>query len=239
MLQATNLTKKIGDKIIIKDISLVLQRGEIVSIIGPSGAGKTTLLRAIALVDFSNAGSLIINEHHYKFPIKTAERIIFPYPRLTMVFQQLCLWPHLTIKQNITLPLKGMIDEKHFTNMLELFKLNTLLERYPNEISMGERQRTALVRALLLKPAYLLLDEITSALDIEQAYHILSHLKQIASQGVGIIFVSHALHLVSKISSKIIFLDQGSVVEEGTSIILSYPKTERLKQFINISQQVI
>ncbi|EKD75930.1 MAG: ABC transporter related protein [uncultured bacterium] len=216
-----------------------LKSGEIVSIIGPSGAGKTTFLRAISLIDFPDAGSLKIDEASYKFPLPRGVSVKYPYPNLTIVFQQLFIWPHLTIRQNITLPLRGNIDEKHFAEMVELFQMGSFLERYPNEISMGQRQRAALVRALLLQPNYLLLDEVTSALDIEQSYLILSHLKQIAGRGVGIVIVSHALHLARKISDKVIFLDEGSIIEEGTGDILINPQTERLKKFVNVSQQVI
>jgi len=239
MLNATDITKTIDGREILKGISLSLESGEIVSVIGPSGAGKTTLLRAISLIDSPNSGSLTIGENDYKFPILQTENLKLPYPNLTVVFQQLFIWPHLTIRENISLPLKGKIDAKYFDEVVGLFQMNSFLDRYPNEVSIGQRQRAALVRALLLKPKYLLLDEVTSALDIEQSHLILGHLKQIAEKGVGIIFVSHALHFASKISSKVIFLDDGKVVEEGTGDILTNPKTERLKKFISISQQVI
>ena len=239
MLYATNITKEIDGREILKDVSLSLESGEIVSVIGPSGAGKTTFLRAISLIDFPNSGSLKIDDENYQFPITQTESVRLPYPNLTVVFQQLFIWPHLTIRQNLTLPLKGNIDKKHFEEMVGLFQMSPFLDRYPNEVSIGQRQRAALVRALLLKPNYLLLDEVTSALDIEQSHIILSHLKQIAERGVGIVFVSHALHLASKISNKVIFLEDGKIVEEGTGEILINPKTERLKRFINISKQVI
>ena len=239
MLKATNITKTIDGREILKGISLSLESGEIVSVIGPSGSGKTTLLRAISLIDSPNSGSLTIGENDYKFPVPQAENLKLPYPNLTVVFQQLFIWPHLTIRENISLPLKGKIDAKYFDEVVGLFQMNSFLDRYPNEVSIGQRQRAALVRALLLKPKYLLLDEVTSALDIEQSHLILGHLKSIAEKGVGIIFVSHALHFASKISSKVIFLDEGKVVEEGTGDILTNPKTERLKKFISISKEVI
>lgn len=239
MLLAKNITKKIDGREILKDVSLSLESGEIVSVIGPSGAGKTTLLRAISLIDFPNSGALTIGENKYQFPMTQTESIKYPYPSLTVVFQQLFIWPHLTIRQNLTLPLKNNFDEKHFDEVTGLFQMKSFLDRYPNEVSIGQRQRAAIARALLLKPKYLLLDEITSALDIEQSHLILSHLKQIAEKGVGIVFVSHALHFASKISSKVIFLDEGKMVEEGSGDILHNPKTERLKKFMNISHQVI
>ena len=239
MLHAANITKIIDGKDILKNVSLSLESGEIVSVIGPSGAGKTTLLRAISLIDSPNSGSLAIGENNYKFPVEQGKKMKLPYPNLTVVFQQLFIWPHLTIRENILLPLKGNIDAKYFDEVVGLFQMNSFLDRYPNEVSIGQRQRAALVRALLLKPKYLLLDEVTSALDIEQSHLILGHLKQIAEKGVGIIFVSHALHFASKISNKVIFLDDGKVIEEGTGEILTNPKTERLKKFISISQQII
>lgn len=239
MLLAKNITKKIDKREILKDISFSIESGQIVSIIGPSGSGKTTFLRAISLIDFPDSGSLEIGDEKYQFPINQIEKVKYPYPNLTVVFQQFFIWPHLTIRENITLALRGNVDKKHFDEVVGLFQMNEFLDRFPNEVSLGQRQRAALARALVLKPKYLLLDEVTSALDIEQSHLILGHLRQIAQQGVGIIFVSHALHLASKISDKVIFLDEGKIVEEGTSDIINNPKTERLKKFVNISQQII
>ena len=239
MLLAKNISKKIDGRDILKDISFSIESGEIISVIGPSGSGKTTFLRAISLTDFPDTGSLEIGEDKYQFPIKQVENVKYPYPNLTVVFQQFFIWPHLTIRENITLALRGNVDKKHFDEVVGLFQMNEFLDRYPNEVSLGQRQRAALARALVLKPKYLLLDEVTSALDIEQSHLILGHLKQIAEQGVGVIFVSHAIHLASKISDKVIFLDNGKIVEEGTSDIITNQKTDRLKKFINISQQVI
>ncbi len=239
MLLVKNISKKIDDREILRDVSFSIESGEIISIIGPSGSGKTTLLRAISLIDFPDTGLIEIEEDKYQFPIKQIENVKYPYPDLTVVFQQFFIWPHLTIRENITLALRGNVDKKHFDEVVGLFQMNEFLDRYPNEVSLGQRQRAALVRALVLKPRYLLLDEVTSALDIEQSHLILGHLKQIAEQGVGIIFVSHAIHLASKISDKVIFLDEGKIVEEGTRNIINNPKTDRLKKFINISQQII
>ena len=239
MLLAKNISKKIDGRDILKDISFSIESGEIISIIGPSGSGKTTFLRAISLIDFPDFGSLEIGDDKYQFPIKQVENVKYPYPNLTVVFQQFFIWPHLTIRENITLALRGNVDKKHFDEVVGLFQMSEFLDRYPNEVSLGQRQRAALARAMVLKPKYLLLDEVTSALDIEQSHLILGHLKQIAEQGVGVIFVRHAIHLASKISDKVIFLDGGKIVEEGTSDIINNPKTERLKKFINISQQII
>jgi len=239
MLLAKNINKKIDGREILRDVSFSLEAGQIVSVIGPSGSGKTSLLRAVSLIDLPDSGSLDIDEDRYQFPTEQTKDIKYPYPNLTVVFQQFFIWPHLTIRENITLALKGNIDQNHFNEVIELFQMNEFLDRYPNEVSLGQRQRAALARALILKPKYLLLDEVTSALDIEQSHLILGHLKQIANKGVGIIFVSHAIHLASKISDRVIFIDDGKVVEEGTSDILVHPKTDRLSKFINISKEIV
>jgi ABC-type polar amino acid transport system ATPase subunit len=241
MLLVKNISKKIGGREILKDISFTLDSGQVVSIIGPSGSGKTTFLKAVSLIDLPDLGSLQIEEDKYHFPIIDADivNIKYPYPNLTVVFQQFFIWPHLTIRENIILALRGNVDQKHFDEVVNQFQMTEFLDRYPNEVSLGQRQRAALARSLMLKPQYLLLDEVTSALDIEQSHLILSHLKSIAENGVGIIFVSHALHFVSKISDKVIFLDNGKIVEEGSSDILKNPQTDRLKKFINISNQII
>ena len=238
MLKVSNIIKKLDKNTILKDISLEVKLGTITSIIGPSGSGKTTLLKALSLLDLPNSGTITLDDINYTFPLNT-KNIVSPWPKVSVVFQQFFIWPHLTIKQNITLALKGNIDEKHFAEVVELFQMNEFLDRYPNEVSLGQRQRAALARALMLDPKYLLLDEVTSALDVEQSHIILGHLRQIAEQGVGIIFVTHAIHLASKISDKVIFIDEGKIIEEGTSDILKNPKTERLKRFINISEQTI
>jgi ABC-type polar amino acid transport system ATPase subunit len=239
MLLAKNISKKIDGREILKDISFSLDSGQIISIIGPSGSGKTTFLKAISLIDLPDSGSLEIDEDKYTFPIIDIKSIKYPYPNLTVVFQQFFIWPHLTIRENITLALRGKIDTAHFNEVVNLFQMAEFLDRYPNEVSLGQRQRAALARSLMLKPQYLLLDEVTSALDIEQSHLILGHLKLIAEKGVGIVFVSHALHLASKISTKVIFLDSGKIVEEGTSDILKNPQTDRLKKFVSLSNQVI
>jgi len=238
MIVAKNISKKIEGKEVLKNVSCLLKNGEIISIIGPSGAGKTTFLRAISLIDFPDSGSLQIGERKYAFSAEKAN-VIFPYPKLTVVFQQFFIWPHLTIRGNITLALRGNFDKKYFKEILGLLQMSDFLDRYPNEVSLGQKQRAALARALMLRPKYLLLDEVTSALDIEQAHIILGHLKQIAEKGVGIIFVSHALHLASQISDKVMFFDEGAVVEEGGRNILKNPQTERLKKFISISNQIV
>jgi len=231
MLTATSLKKIIQNRVVLDTLSLTIERGKITSVVGPSGSGKTTLLRALALVDPADQGTIAIDNDTFTFPrLPTDTRS--PYPRLTVVFQQLFIWPHLTIRDNLILPLNGVIDSEHFRHLTELFQMTPFLDRYPNEVSIGQRQRAALVRALLLHPTYLLLDEVTSALDIEQSQLILSHLREIADTGVGVLWVSHAIHLAAAISDHILFMDQGKIIESGTPNMLKTPRSQRLKDFM-------
>ena len=189
MLEGIGLTKSFGSQKIVDNVSLALNPGEISVIIGPSGSGKTTLLKVLALVEQPDSGKIIVDDEQFNFPPVVASQP--PWPKITVVFQQLFLWPHLTLLQNIQLPLSlrqkayngkdrrvaaGNLDpgfsdqdeQRRLGDLIELFEMQSFVHRYPNEASLGQRQRAALARAVILQPKYLLLDEITSSLDVEQ-----------------------------------------------------------------------
>ncbi len=238
MLKISNITKKYGNKIILDNISFDIEPGTITAIIGPSGAGKTTLLKTIGMLEFADSGSIAINDSLYQFPTTIKGRE--PWPKLTIVFQQLFIWPHLTLKQNILLPLGGAVSgkkKKQFDDLIKLFDMSDFVERYPNEVSIGQRQRAAIVRALMLNPKYLLLDEVTSSLDVEQITVILAHLDDIKKRGVGIVLVTHLLNFARSVSDQVIFLENGKIVVSGTKNILDNPTNERLKQFTGLIKQ--
>lgn len=221
-------------------VNVKVEPGKITTLIGPSGSGKSTLLRALAMVDLADSGSVEIDDVAYAFngsELRADER---PWPKVTIVFQQLHLWPNKTIRENITWPLKKRLNKPEISkgdnlkSLFEIFGILDFLDRYPNEVSVGQRQRAAIVRAIALQPKYLLLDEVTSALDVEYIAVLLEYLKTLAKRGTGILLITHLIGFASRASDRVVFLDRGSIEEEGEPTILTKPKSERLQGFLSI-----
>lgn len=233
MLIGKKITKQYHGREILKGVDIKVEPGKITSLIGPSGSGKTTLLRVLSMLELPDTGSIFLDSEKYNFPVQPNE-IIPPWPRVSVVFQQLFLWPHLTLRQNILLPLKGIRDEQHINELIKILQMEEFIDRYPNQVSLGQRQRVALARALALNPEYLLLDEITSALDVEQVNIILNHLQTLKDKGVGILIVTHLLNFAQRASDQIVFLDEGRIIETGGKEILEKPKHERIQKFLSI-----
>jgi ABC-type polar amino acid transport system ATPase subunit len=175
-------------------------------------------------------------EIKYTFPFNNG--IFFPpWPKITLVFQKLFLWPHLTIRENICLaPIKRKIPSWKlvFEEIIEDLDLLPLIERYPNETSVGQQQRASLARALVLNPKYLFLDEVTSALDVENIEIILLVIKKAVNRGIGFLVVTHYLGFAQRIANRIIFLDNGNILEEGGLDILTNPLKQRTKDFLSL-----
>ena len=218
-------------------VDITVAPGTITVLIGPSGSGKTTLLRALSLLDPPDTGSITVGSTTHQFLPGKDVKIRPPWPNVTAVFQQLFLWPHMTLRQNITLPLNGKKKQQnidYFNELIQLFDMASFIDRYPNEASLGQRQRAALVRALVLNPSFLLLDEVTSALDIEQVSKILLHLQTLCDKGVGILLITHLIGFARKAGDQIVFLEDGYVLESGGPELIDYPQHTRVKKFLSV-----
>ncbi len=240
MLKCSDMKKTIGGRRILDSANLTVEAGKLSLLIGPSGSGKSTLLRALALLDLPDSGTISFDGRDYKFPLSDKQAPPKPWPGITAVFQQLFLWPHLTLRQNITLPITLRYREERteqLNEFIEMFSMKDFIDRYPNEASLGQRQRVALVRAFMLKPEFILLDEITSSLDVEQTAIILSYLQKLKQAGIGILAITHLLHFAEEAADVIYFMDQGTIVEHGDPSILLQPKNERLQKFLSVVKQ--
>jgi ABC-type polar amino acid transport system ATPase subunit len=240
MLAATNISKSYGRVQVLKDVTLAVHPGKITVLLGPSGAGKTTLLKCMGLLEHANSGSIRIDGRQFKFPLTKGQPFSPPWPELTVVFQQHFLWPHLTIRENILLPIRKRPDLSlpGFRDLIELFDMEEFIDRFPNEASLGQRQRAALARAFVLNPRFILLDEITSALDVEQIHNLFLHLTEMRRRGIGILLITHLLSFARALiegveGDEVVFLEDGVVVEKGGVELFDSPKSPRLKQFVS------
>lgn len=242
MLTARNIHKSFGNKKILNGVDMDMEPGTITCVIGPSGTGKTTLLRAMALLDFPDQGAVTVDDKIYDFndPLNPPafshkKKEDWPWPKVTTVFQSLFLWPHLTLRENIMLPARNCNPnaEQDIEGLANLFEMGHYIDNYPNEASVGQKQRIALARALILNPRYLFLDEITSALDIEQTAKILTKLTHLKDRGIGTFLITHHLEFAKRAADQIVFMSDGTVCESGQPEILNNPKTDRLKKFLD------
>ncbi len=237
MLEARNLNFSYGDKAILKNVDLKVDLGGITVLIGPSGTGKTTLLRCLSLLEEPQSGQIAVDDEVFTYPLPPEAPFNPPWPKLTTVFQQLFLWPHMTLRENILLPVRRR-NKPDMHNaleaLIEAFDMKEFIDHYPNEASIGQRQRVALARALMLEPRYLLLDEITSALDVEQIAKILSYLKTLRGKEIGIFLITHLLGFAKHAADQVVFMANGEIVESGGPEILKSPKSERLFEFMSV-----
>jgi glutamine transport system ATP-binding protein len=238
MLTASGIHKSFGSKSILQGVDIAIEPGQITCVIGPSGTGKTTLLRALTLLDFPDRGKISVDGKDYHFPQMPGARIDPPWPKVTAVFQSLFLWPHLTLRENIMLPARNCnaAAEEEIRGLISLLEMENFIDHYPNESSVGQRQRVALARALILNPQYILMDEITSALDIEQTARILTKLTHLKERGIGVFLITHHIGFAKQAADHVVFMSEGTVTEQGGPEILSNPKTERLQRFLSLAE---
>ena len=243
IIKVENLKKTFNDNLeILKGISFSVEKGEVLSIIGPSGSGKSTLLRCISQLEDVTDGSITICgkklvENGVYVDKKLKHEIIL---KSGLVFQNFNLFPHYSVLKNVTEPqiqvLKRPKDEAEQTAM-ELLKrmgLSQKAKSYPCELSGGQQQRVSIARALALKPEVLLFDEPTSALDPELTGEILAVIKELASEKMTMVVVTHEMAFARDISTEIIFMDGGVIVEQGEpNQVINNPQTERMKAFLS------
>ena len=236
IIEVKNLHKQFGDNVILNDLSISVKKGEVVVLIGPSGCGKSTLLRCLNGLEPIQGGSVSLNGEPVLYGKKSLTKI---RQHIGMVFQSYDLFPHMTIAQNIALaPLKVQKRDKkeveeETLKLLDRVGLAGKADAYPNELSGGQKQRAAIVRSLIIHPDIILLDEITAALDPEMVHEVLKVVLDLAKSGTTMMIVTHEMAFAKAVADRIIFLDGGEIVEEGTpEQFFEAPKTERAKQFL-------
>lgn len=229
MIIIQGLNKWFADQHILKNINITINKGETLAIIGPSGSGKSTLLRCINLLEQPTSGSILINNQPAKSQLKA----------IGMVFQSFHLFPHFNVMDNlIYAPVKVLNMKKtEAIKKAEILLTKVGMEdkhfALPNELSGGQKQRVAIARALIMEPEIMLFDEPTSALDPEMVKEVLSTINSLVNTDMTNLIVTHEMNFASNIADRIIFMDQGEIIEDSPpAIFFSKPKTDRARAFI-------
>ncbi len=237
MITVKNLCKRFGDQIVVNDVSIDIQKGEKVVIVGPSGSGKSTFLRCLNLLETPTSGEIWFEGQCITQPKADINAIRV---KMGMVFQQFNLFPHLTVINNITLaPVKLKLMEKAEAEetAIRLLKRVGLEEKaaaYPGQLSGGQKQRIAIVRALAMNPDVMLFDEPTSALDPEMVGEVLEVMKELAEDGLTMIVVTHEMGFAREVGTRVLFMDEGVFKEEAKpEDFFSNPRHPRLQDFLS------
>ena len=237
MIKVKNLHKKFDELEVLKGIDEHNRPGEVVVVIGPSGSGKSTFLRCLNQLETATEGEIYVDDELITDPKCDVNKV---RQKMGMVFQQFNLFPHLTILENITLApvmLKKMTKDQAKEKAMELLKrvgLEEKAEAYPVQLSGGQKQRVAIARALAMNPEIMLFDEPTSALDPEMVGEVLDVMKDLAESGMTMVIVTHEMGFAREVASRVIFMDQGIIMENGTpEEVFTNPKNERTKMFLS------
>lgn len=237
IIKVENLKKSFGTNEVLKSIDLEVDKGEVVCIIGPSGSGKSTFLRCLNGLENINDGRVIVGDLNISEKSTNIDQV---RENIGMVFQQFNLFPHLTVAENITLApteLDKMNQSEAREVALDLLKkvgLEEKIDERPSSLSGGQQQRVAIARALAMNPDVMLFDEPTSSLDPEMVGEVLSVMKQLVNQGMTMVIVTHEMGFAREAADRVLFMDEGVIVEEGTPDKLFDHSTEdRTKNFLN------
>ena len=240
IIELKNLKKQYDNNVVLKNINLHVDRGEVVSIIGPSGSGKSTILRCIINLESITLGEVLIEGNN--LTNKNVDKKIKKEMLLKtgMVFQTFNLFPHMSVRNNIVKTLKVVKKinvaeaENIAKNMLDLVGLSDKIDNFPNQLSGGQKQRVAIARALALQPDIMLFDEPTSALDPELVKEVLDIIRKLKEKKITMLIVSHEMNFVREISDRVIVMEKGEILEAGTSQqIFENQSSERVREFLN------
>lgn len=258
-LSIKNISKSYVDHVVLNNISFDLYEGEIIGIIGPSGSGKTTLLKCLNFLTFIDKGE--INFDNYKIRVNSDNELeirnngemnlldesslIELRKKIGFVFQAFNLWEERTVLQNITLaPIKVLKHNKNTvikdaTDLCQQFGLKEKLYSKVSNLSGGQKQRVAIIRALMMNPKYMFLDEITSALDPILTSEVLQSIKQLKNKGLSMLIVTHHIHFASKLCDRLMFLDEGRIIQlDKPNILKESPKSTSISSFLNTLESV-
>lgn len=237
LIRVEHVKKEFGATLALDDINVSIKKGEVVFIIGPSGSGKSTLLRCLNLLEVPTDGKIYVEDADIT---DKKNDINMHRQKMGMVFQHFNLFPHMTVLKNLTLaPMKlqgvGKEEaEQHAMQLLERVGLKDRADAYPNQLSGGQKQRIAIVRSLMMKPDVMLFDEPTSALDPEMVGEVLEVMRELANDNMTMVVVTHEMGFAREVASRVIFMDQGKIVEENTpDQLFNEPKSERLQLFLS------
>ena len=235
MIEIKKLYKSYGDNEVLKGIDQTVSEAEVLCIVGPSGSGKSTMLRCINLLEFPTSGEVYIDGE-----LVTSQNINEIRTKMGMVFQNFNLFPHMTVLENVTcapINVKGVSKADAEAKAMEILTrvgLDNKANAYPRSLSGGQQQRVAIARALAMDPEIMLFDEPTSALDPEMVGEVLDVMKDLAKEGLAMIVVTHEMGFAKEVADKVIFMDEGVIVEQGTpEEVLVNPSEERTKNFLS------
>ena len=237
LIKVENLSKSFGENVILKNVNMQIEKGEVIAIIGPSGCGKSTFIRTLNQLEELTAGTIYLDGEDIT---KKGVDIDDVRRRVGMVFQHFNLFPHLTIKKNLTLaPVKlGLMTQTEAdVKAMELLTRVGLADKtdsYPDSLSGGQKQRIAIARTLAMNPEVILFDEPTSALDPEMVKEVLSLMKELADDGMTMVVVTHEMGFAREVADRVLFFDEQGIKEQGTpSDIFENPQSQRLKDFLS------